>query len=69
MITSNLTECKPLHIESNKNQHARGRAGTPGASYERTRREHQSQEDREARLDSLQTHHLTPGQRWVTLVV
>ena len=28
-----------------------GRAGTPGASYERTRREQESREDREARLD------------------
>ena len=27
-----------------------GRAGTPGASYERTSREQESQEDREARL-------------------
>ena len=46
-----MTEYKPLHIESNKNQHARGRAGTQGANYERTRGEQESQEDREARLD------------------
>ena len=70
-------EYKPLHIESNKNQHARGgRAGTPGASYDRTsydrtKREQKSQEDREARLDRqrLRTNHLTPGQRWVPLLV
>ena len=71
-ITSNLTECKPLHVESIKNQHARGRAGTPGASYDRTTREQESQEeDREARLDRqrLRTNHLTPRQRWVPLLV
>ena len=28
-----------------------GRAGTPGASYDRTRTEQSSKEDREARLD------------------
>ena len=38
------------------------RAGTPGASYDRTRREQESQEDREARLDRqrLRTNHLMP---------
>ena len=43
-----------------------GKAGTPAASYERTRREQESQKDREARLDRqrLRTNHLTPGQRW-----
>ena len=48
-----------------------GRAGTPGASYERTTREQESQEDRAARLDRqrLLTNHLTPGQRWVPLLV
>ena len=48
-----------------------GRAGTLGASYERTTREQESQEDREARLDRqhLRTNHLTPGQRWVPLLV
>ena len=42
-----------------------GRARTPGASYERTRSEQDSQEDREARLDRqrLLTNHLTPRQR------
>ena len=70
-ITSNLTECKPLHVKSNKNQHARGRAGTPGASYDRTTREQEFQEDREARSDRkhLRTNHLTRGQRWVPLLV
>ena len=40
-----------------------GRAGTPGASYERTNREQESEEDREARFDRqrLRTNHLTPG--------
>ena len=44
-----------------------GRAGTTGASYERTRREQESQEDREATLDRqrLRTYHLTPRQSWV----
>ena len=48
-----------------------GRAGTPGVNYEKKRREQESQEDREARLDRqrLRTNHLTPGQRWVTLLV
>ena len=48
-----------------------GRAGTPGANYERTRREQESQEDREAKLDRqrLRTNKLTPGQRWVPLLV
>ena len=48
-----------------------GRAGTPRASYDRTRREQESQKDREARLDRqrLRKNHLTPGQRWVTLLV
>ena len=43
------------------------REGTPGASYDRTRREQESREDREARLDRqrLRTNDLTPGQRWV----
>ena len=68
---SNLME--PFHVESNKDQHARGqsRAGTPGASYERTTREQESQEDIEAILDRqrLRTNHLTSGQRWVPLLV
>ena len=44
-----------------------GRAGTPGASYEKTRREQSSQEDREARLDRqrLRSNHLKRRQRWV----
>ena len=44
-----------------------GRAGTPEASYERARREQESQEDIEATLDRqhLRTNHLTPRQRWV----
>ena len=44
-----------------------GRAGTPGASNDRTMREQESQVGREARLDRqrLLTNHLTPGQRWV----
>ena len=48
-----------------------GRAGTPGASYDRTKREQESQEDREARLDRerLRTNHLTPGYCWVPLLV
>ena len=48
-----------------------GRAGTPGASYERTRREHESQEDREATLDRqrLRTNHLKRRQRWVPQLV
>ena len=48
-----------------------GRAGTPGASYDRTTREQESQEDREARLDRqrLRTKHLTPRQRWVPHLV
>ena len=48
-----------------------GRAGTPGASYDRTTREHESQEDREVRLDRqrLLTNHLTPGQPWVPQLV
>ena len=48
-----------------------GRAGTPGASYERARREQVSQEDREAKLDRqrLRTNHLTPRQRWVPQLV
>ena len=48
-----------------------GRAGTPGASYEGTRWEQDSQEDREARLDRqrLLTNHLTPRQRWVPQLV
>ena len=48
-----------------------GRSGTLGASYERTRREQESQEDRDARLDRqrLRTNHLTPGQRWVPQLV
>ena len=48
-----------------------GRAGTPGASYEKTRREQSSQEDREARLDRqrLRSNHLTPRQRWVPRLV
>ena len=48
-----------------------GRAGTPGASYERTSREQESQEDREARFDRqrLRTNHLTPRQRWVPQLV
>ena len=68
---SNFTECKPLHVESNKNQHARGRAGIPGAKYDRITREQESKEDIEARLDrqGLRTNHLTPGQRWVPLLV
>ena len=48
-----------------------GREGTPGVSYEWTRREQEAQEDREARLDKqrLRTNRLTPGQRWVTQLV
>ena len=46
-----------------------GRAGTPGTSYERTRREQESQEDREARLDRLRTNYLKPRQRWVPQLV
>ena len=48
-----------------------GRAGTPGASYERTTKEQESQEDREAILDRqrLRTNHLTPRQRWVPQLV
>ena len=44
-----------------------GRAGTPEASCARTTREHESLEDREARLDRkrLRKNHLTPRQRWV----
>ena len=44
-----------------------GRAGTPGASYERTRREQESQEDREARLGRhrLLPNHLKPRQRCI----
>ena len=64
-------EYKPFHIESNKNQHAREREGSPGASYERTTRKQESQEDREARLDRqrLRTNHSTPRQRWVPQLV
>ena len=42
---------------------ARLDAGTTAASYERTRREQGSQEDREARLDTqrIRTNHLHPG--------
>ena len=49
----------------------RGRAGAPEASYDRTRRGQESQEDREARLDRkrLSTNDLTPGQRWIPLLV
>ena len=48
-----------------------GRAGTPKASCDRTTREQESQEDREARLDRqrLRTNHLTPRQRWVPQLV
>ena len=47
------------------------RAGTPGASYDRTRREQEFQGNREARLDRqrLRTNHLTPGKRWIPLLV
>ena len=43
---------------------AGGRAGTPGARYDRTTREHESQEDREARLgrQRIRTNHLIPRQ-------
>ena len=64
-----------MHVESNKNQHARGvraEQGPQRVSYDRTTREQESQEDREAILDSQRlqrTNHLTPGQRWVTLLV
>ena len=66
-IVENQHESNKNKLESNKNQHARSRAGTPGASYDRTTKERESQEDREARLDRqrLRTNHLTPGQRWV----
>ena len=66
-----LAEYKPSHIESNKNQHAREREGTPGSSYERTTREQEYQEDREARLNRqhLRTNHLTPRQRCLPLLV
>ena len=59
-MTSSLTEYKPLHIESNKNQNTRGQSREPGASYERTRRERESQKDREAKLDRqrLRANHL-----------
>ena len=48
-----------------------GRAGIPGASYERTRREQSSQEDREARFDRqrLRTNNLTRRQSWVPQLV
>ena len=48
-----------------------GRSWTPGASYDRTRREQQSQKDREARLDRQRrwTNHLTPRQSWVPQLV
>ena len=54
-----------------------GRAGTPGASYDRTRREQESQEEGgQASTDKpfnggrrLRTNHLTPGQRRITLLV
>ena len=48
-----------------------GRARTPAASYERTRREQDSQEDREVRLDRerLRTNHSTPSQHWVPQLV
>ena len=48
-----------------------GRAGTPRASCDRTRREQESQEDKEARLDRqrLPTNHLTPRLRWVHQLV
>ena len=48
-----------------------GRSGTPELRYNRTMREQEYQEDREARLDiqRLQrTNQLTPGQRWVPLL-
>ena len=46
-------------------------AETPGASCERTRREQESQEDRETRLgrQRIRTNHLTPRQRWVPQLV
>ena len=49
-----LDECKPLHVGYNKNRHARGggRAGTSGASYDRTTRELESQE-KEYWIDSV----------------
>ena len=60
-ITSNLTEL-PLHVESNKNQHAKGAEQGPQEQVTTTR-EQESQEDREARLDRqrLWTNDLTPG--------
>ena len=60
-----MTECTALYVESNKNKNARGRAGTPGASYDRTRREQESQEDREARLDRQRLR--TTINTWATL--
>ena len=71
VIKSNLRQWIHLHVEPNKNQHAREREGTPGASYDRARREQESQEDRKARLDRqrLQTNHLTPRQRWLPQLV
>ena len=66
-----LEEYNPLHVEFNKNQHAMCRAGTLGASNNRTRREQESQEDREARFDRqrLRTNYLAPRQRWVPQLV
>ena len=48
-----------------------GRARIPVASYDRTRREEESQEDRETKLDRhrLRTNNFKPGQRWVPLLV
>ena len=48
-----------------------GRAGTPEETYERTTKEQDSQQDREARLDRqrLRANNLTPRQRWAPQLV
>ena len=53
-------------MSTDKPFNTRATLGT-SASTLRTRREQESQEDREARLDRqcLRTNHITPGQRWV----
>ena len=72
-ITSNLTECKPLDVESKKNQHARGAEQGPQEQVTRGQEGNRSLRriEREARLDRqpLRTNHLTPRQRRVPLLV
>ena len=70
---SNLTECKPLHVESNKNRHASRAEQGPQEQAMKGQGGNRSLRriEREARLDRqrLRTNHLTPGQRWVPQLV